>query len=270
MASIGPGDRTKSAVLWSIVGATLVLLAAPTVVVLGASFTAGTLIAFPPEGLSLRWYAKVLGSAPLRDAFGRSALVAVVCTLLALPAGVFAALAMARHRLRFAKTLLLWLLLPFTVPLIAAGMGLMLLYGEAGVAGALWPVGVACCVINLPFMLWAVLASVNALDPDLEHAAASCGAAPTHTFFTVTLPALMPGVITGSLLMFVLAFNEFLVSLLLTDAYTVTLPVAIYNSIRSIVTPDLAAVSVVYIAVALAAIALLDRIVGLEIFLRSK
>lgn len=262
--------RARDVIVRSIVVFSVLTLAAPTVVILGASFTAGPMIAFPPEGLSLKWYAKVAGSADLRDAFARSAQVATLCTALALPAGVFAALALGRYRVHFARTLQLWLLLPFTVPLIAAGMGLMLLYGEAGVLGQLWPVGVACCVINLPFMLWAVLASVNALDPDLEHAAASCGAAPTHTFFTVTLPAVMPGVITGGLLMFVLAFNEFLVSLLLTDAYTVTLPVAIYNSIRNVITPDLAAVSVVYIAVAALVIAVIDRVVGLEIFLRSR
>ncbi|MEM8856542.1 MAG: ABC transporter permease, partial [Pseudomonadota bacterium] len=71
-------------------------------------------------------------------------------------------------------------------------------------------------------------------------------------------------------LMFILAFNEFLVSLFLTDARTVTLPVQIYNSIRSVITPDLAAVSVLYIVVALAVVWLLDRLVGLDIFLKSK
>ena len=80
----------------------------------------------------------------------------------------------------------------------------------------------------------------------------------------------MPGVITGGLLMFVLALNEFIVSLLLTDARIVTLPVLIYNSIRAIITPDLAAVSVVYILIAAASIWLLDRLVGLDIFLKSK
>jgi putative spermidine/putrescine transport system permease protein len=70
--------------------------------------------------------------------------------------------------------------------------------------------------------------------------------------------------------MFILAFNEFIVSPLLTDARIVTLPVLIYNSIRSILTPDLAAVSVVYIVIALAAIWLLDRLVGLDVFLRSR
>src|SRR5262249_56185003 len=103
-----------------------------------------------------------------------------------------------------------------------------------------------------------------------ERRAAHWGAPPVQTFLTVTLPAVMPGVITGALLMFVLAFNEFIVSLLLTDAHTVTLPVLIYNSIRGLVTPDLAAVSVVYILVAVGAIWLLDKLVGLDIFLRSK
>ena len=81
---------------------------------------------------------------------------------------------------------------------------------------------------------------------------------------------MLPGVITGGLIMFVLAVNEFLVSLMLVDARTVTLPVLVYNAIRSVITPDLAAVSVVYIALGAAAIWLLDRLVGLEIFLRSR
>ncbi len=80
----------------------------------------------------------------------------------------------------------------------------------------------------------------------------------------------MPGVITGALLMFILAFNEFLVSLFLTDARIVTLPVSIYNSIRSVITPDLAAVSAVYIIIAFIAVLLLDKLVGLELFLKSK
>lgn len=261
---------SKQAVLWTIVIVNLVALAAPTVIILGASFTTGNIITFPPEGFSLRWYGRVFGSVALRDAFVRSLWVSLVCTMIAVPAGTLAALAMARYRIRFAKTLQLYLLLPFTVPLIGAGMGMLMLFGEIDILGELWPVGLACCVINLPFMIWAVLASVNALDADLENAAANCGAPPLHAFCTVTLPAVAPGIITGALLMFVLAFNEFLVSLLLTDANTVTLPVSIYNSIRNIITPDLAAVSVVYILVAAAAIFLLDRFVGLEIFLKSK
>lgn len=257
-------------VVWAMVAVALVVLSLPTLVVLGASFTEGTMIAFPPEGFSLRWYREVAGARDWRAAFGRSLVVALVCTAVALPVGTLAGIALARFRLAGAGALQVYLLLPFTVPLIGSGIGLMLAFGSWGLLGSLWPVGVACAVVNLPFMIWAVAASAGALDPDLELAAAACGAGRVQTFAHVTLPAVMPGVITGSLLMFILAMNEFLVSLLLVDARTVTLPVQVYNSIRSIITPDLAAVSAVFIAVAGLAIAVLDRLVGLEVFLKSK
>jgi putative spermidine/putrescine transport system permease protein len=208
--------------------------------------------------------------ADLRDAFMRSMAVALICTLIAIPIGTLAGIALSKYAIKFERTLQVYLLLPFTIPLIGSGIGLMLLFGQMGILGQVWPIGIACCVINLPFMIWAVTASASSLDPDLELAAANCGAPPVSTFLHVTLPAVMPGVISGSLLMFILALNEFLVSLLLTDARTVTLPVQIYNSIRSIITPDLAAISVVFIASAALVIALLDRLVGLDIFLKSK
>lgn len=256
--------------IWSLVWLSILTLSAPTLVVIGASFTAGNMIAFPPEGLSLKWYEKILAARDLRQAFGRSLIVAAVCTGVALPVGTLAGLALSRYRLRGEGALQVYLLLPFTVPLIGSGIGLMLIFGQWGILGQVWPVGIACAVINLPFIVWSVSSSAAALDGDLELAAQNCGAGRVQTFVHVTLPAVMPGVITGGLLMFVLAMNEFLVSLLLTDARTVTLPVQIYNSIRSIITPDLAAVSVVFVLVALLAIWLLDRLVGLEIFLKSK
>lgn len=264
------GRRGKSIVLWTLVTFSLVTLSLPTIIIIGASFTSGDIIQFPPDGFSLRWYDRLIRHDTFRDALLRTAYVSTVCALIALPVGTLAAIGTVRYRLRFRRTLQVYLLLPFTIPLVVSGLGMMIVFGEIGILGQVWPVGVALCVINLPFMIWAVSASVNALDDELENAAANCGAAPVQVFFTVTLPAVMPGVITGGLLMFILAFNEFLVSLFLVDARTVTLPVHIYNSIRSVITPDLAAVSVIYIVIAVLAVWLLDRLVGLEIFLRSK
>ena len=264
------GSPTQRRIFWAIVCFDLVFLALPTLIVVIASFTAGDIIRFPPEGFSLKWYGTLLELEDFQDAFWRSFIVAAVCTVVSIPAGSLAALALVRYRIRWRLGWQVYLLLPFTIPLIVSGIGMMLLFGELRVLGQLWPVGVAACVINLPFMIWAVASSVNALDPDLESAAASCGAPPTHVFFTVTLPSVMPGVITGALIMFMLAFNEFIVSLLLTDARIVTLPVKIYNSIRNIISPELAAVSVVYIVIAVLAVWVLDRLVGLDIFLKSR
>ncbi|WBU61262.1 ABC transporter permease [Paracoccus albus] len=248
----------------------LLILTLPTIIVVGASFTQGNIIAFPPEGFSLQWYEKIAMARELRQAFWRSLLVSFICLLVSVPIGTLAGIALTRYRLRFSNALQVYLLLPFTIPLIGSGIGMMLVFGGWGILGNVWPVGVACAVINLPFIIWSVSSSAASLDPDLELAAANCGAGRVETFFHVTLPGVMPGVITGGLLMFVLAMTEFLVSLLLTDARTVTLPVQIYNNIRSIITPDLAAISSVFVLLALIAVWLLDRLVGLEIFLKSK
>ncbi|MEO1103896.1 MAG: ABC transporter permease [Pseudomonadota bacterium] len=263
-------NRSKALTLWTLTGFSLVILSLPTLVVIGASFTSGDIIAFPPDGFSLRWYGEMWALPSFKQALWRSFYVSVVCTLIAIPAGTLAALALAKYRFRTRTAIQVYLLLPFTIPLVVSGIAMMLIFGEIRILGSLWPVGLALCVINLPFMIWAVAASVNALDPELDNAAANLGASPLAAFFTVTLPAVAPGVITGALLMFILAFNEFLVSLFLTDSRTVTLPVQIYNSIRSVITPDLAAVSVLYILIALVAVWLLDRLVGLDIFLKSK
>lgn len=264
------GARSKKIVLWSIIWFNIITLSLPTVIVIGASFTAGEIIQFPPEGVSLRWYQKLWQLDDFKPALMRTFYVSIICTLISIPVGTLAAIATVRYRFRFQKSIQVYLLLPFTIPLVVSGISMMIFFGEIRILGSLWPVGMALCIINLPFMIWSVSASVNALDPELENAAYNCGAPPVQAFLTVTLPAVMPGVITGSMLMFILAFNEFLVSLFLTDSRTVTLPVQIYNSIRSIITPDLAAVSVIYIVIALIAVWLLDRLVGLEIFLRSK
>ncbi|MGC9418027.1 MAG: ABC transporter permease [Rhodovulum sp.] len=264
------GSLSKRIAIWGLVWVSLITLSLPTLIVIGASFTAGEIIRFPPEGVSLRWYGELWQLDSFKAALARTFYVSLICTAVSLPVGTLAAIATVRYRIRFRNSVQVYLLLPFTIPLVVSGISLMIFFGEIRILGQLWPVGVALCVINLPFMIWSVAASVNAIDPEIENAAMNCGAPPLQTFLTVTLPAVMPGVITGGLLMFILAFNEFLVSLFLTDSRTVTLPVQIYNSIRSVITPDLAAVSVLYIAIALIAVFLLDRLVGLEIFLRSK
>ncbi|MEQ9178924.1 MAG: ABC transporter permease subunit, partial [Nitratireductor sp.] len=203
---------------WGIVWFCILILSVPTIIVVGASVTTENMIAFPPTGFSLKWYEEIAMARDLRQAFVRSLIVSTICLIVSVPVGTLAGLALSRFRIRFSNAIQIYLLLPFTIPLIGSGIGMMLIFGEWRVLGSLWPVGVALAVINLPFIIWSVSSSAAALDSDLELAAASCGAGRFETFWFVTLPGVMPGVITGGLLMFVLAMTEFLVSLLLTDA----------------------------------------------------
>ena len=260
----------KSIVIWSIVVFDLVFLSLPTLIILLTSFTESDTIRFPPEGFSFKWYAEMLNEDSLQRAFWRSVSVSILATLIAIPAGALTALALIRYKIRGFWALQIYFMLPFTVPLVVSGVALMLLFGELRLLGHLWPVGVALCIINLPFMIWAVSASVEKLDINLENAAANCGAPPLQAFFTVTLPAIMPGIVTGALLIFVLAINEFVVSLFLVDKRIMTLPVEIYLSVRALVTPTVAAISLVYIVLAVAAIWIMDKFVGLDVFLKLR
>ena len=138
-------------VLLAIVGLDLILLALPTFVIVIASFNEGKIIAFPPDGFSLAWYQELLTKRAFSEALWRSFEVAIVCTLISLPAGTLAAIALARYRIKHATTIQVVLLLPFIVPLIVSGLGLMLIFGWLRVLGSIWPVGLAACIINLPF-----------------------------------------------------------------------------------------------------------------------
>ena len=95
----------KPWVLWLIVGFSLIKLSLPTLFIVGASFTAGKIITFPPDGLSLKWYAAIANASDLRAAFLRSLYVATVCTLVAIPLGTLAGVALAKYRLRYEKTI---------------------------------------------------------------------------------------------------------------------------------------------------------------------
>ncbi|MFW6265244.1 MAG: ABC transporter permease [Halanaeroarchaeum sp.] len=261
-----PGDRP---VLATLVALEVVFLLVPTLIVLVVSFQPGDVIQFPPDGFSMHWYTTLPGQERYFDAFARSLFVATFATLLAIPVGVATGLGLMRYDVRFESGLQIYLLLPFTVPLVVSGMILLLVFREVGVLGQLWTVGLALTIINLPFMIWSVSARVNALDPELERAAMNLGAEELQTFVHVTLPSLLPGIVTGSLIVFVLGLNEFLVSLLITTPDIVTLPVLIYTSIRANVSPVIAAVASVYVLVAFVAVLVADRLVGLEAFLRS-
>jgi putative spermidine/putrescine transport system permease protein len=133
-------------------------------------------------------------------------------------------------------------------------------------AGNLTLVGIGVAVVVFPFMLWTVSSALADRDPTLVEAAATMGADPVEQFLFVTLPGLAPGIITGALLVFVLSITDFLVSLVLTNVDTQTLPVVIYSGLRSNVSPLLGAATVLFIAVAAIACAIVLRIGKLERF----
>jgi putative spermidine/putrescine transport system permease protein len=123
---------------------------------------------------------------------------------------------------------------------------------------------IACHVILvLPFVLRSVYISLRNLDGRIELAAASLGARPVRVLFTVTLPLLLPGLVSGWLFAAILSFNEFTASLFVTGQRTQTLPVAMYNYVREYADPTMAALSVIFIVVTATLLVVANAFLGL-------
>jgi putative spermidine/putrescine transport system permease protein len=247
---------------------TVLFLLLPTIIIFVGSLTDSSVIEFPPKGVTLKWYTVAFSSEWFLKGLINSLIAAGFCTLLSIPIGVLTSYGLLRYRIRARNVIQVYLLLPFTVPLVVQGVSLLFIYARTGLVGNILGVGFALMEINLPFMIWTVTSSVNAMDPNLENAAKSLGAEEIQTFFFVTIPALMPGILSGSLLMFILGLNEFITSLILVTLDIATLPVLLYTQIKTVISPISAAVSIIYSLVAVAAVYLLDKIIGLENYLR--
>jgi putative spermidine/putrescine transport system permease protein len=163
-----------------------------------------------------------------------------------------------------------YLSLGFSAPLIVSGIALLIIFVQAGFIGNLLPLALALTIVDLPFMLFAVGASIVSINPELEEAASTLGAERVQIFLFVVLPLLMPGIVTGALLMFVFAISEFLVSLVLTVPSDQTLPVVIFSSIRGDLSPILAAAAGMYTLVAFLVVFILARCHALDQFISEE
>lgn len=247
----------------------LIYLSLPSIIILFTSFEPTSYIHFPPEEISFYWYLILPQKTEFINAFIRSLFVSTTATLVCAILGTLAAYGMMRYNIRLKRSIQAYLLLPYLVPLVATGAVLYIIFSSVGLINNILVVAFALALVNFPLMFWSVSSSVNSLNPTLEYAAKNLGAEGYQTFLLVTLPLLGPGIISGSLLVFIISMNEFVVSVFVITPDTVTLPVLLYNSIRTSISPLLSAISVIYIILSTVAIFVFDRCVGLERFFHS-
>ncbi len=239
-------------------------LSIPTVVVFAVSVNPGEILAFPPEGFSLAWYAKALTYPQFQRAIRNSLWVTTISTVLAVTLGTAAALALERHRPPGHRFLAGVVLSPLIIPGVVLGLGLLILSAASGWVGSPWILVFAHVLVTLPFVVRSVWVSIRNLDPILERAAASLGASPARAFVTVTLPLLRPGILAGVLFSVVVSFNEFAASLFISNRVTEILPVAMFNYIRNYTDPTIAAVSSLLILATVVVVLVADRLIGMS------
>lgn len=257
------------AVLGVLFAIAIVLLIAPTIVVLITSFTASQSLKFPPTGYSLQWYAALWNDSP--EVVGAAILsfkIATIATGTSVLLAGAAALALARRRETWARVLDSVFMSPLMLPSLALGLALLALFNVLHYELSMWTLVIGHVAITTPYILRTTITSYVQLDPQILESAHSLGAKPFFAFRTITLPLIAPGIAAGAFIAFMASFDNVAVSLFLSDARSEVLPIRLWSMIETNLDVRAAAVSGVLITATAIAALIMERVVGLSSHLK--
>lgn len=232
----------------------------PVVVLVAFSFQDGRLPVPPFRGVSLEWYAKVLGDDDLMAALVNSLLVAALSSVIALVLGFLAAHALARVRLPGSALLRGVLIAPMTVSYLIIALGLLNLFNQIGLRPSLLATGIGHVVINLPLCFAISYAAMGDHQKSAERAARDLGAPEWKVLVLVSAPMLAAPLAAAFFLSVTFSWDEFIIAFLLTR-FDLTLPVEIWSMLKSGLSPATNAVGSLVFLVSVALVALLELFV---------
>lgn len=249
--------KGKKRKIFSPIYLTLVLLVLylPILMVVIYSFNSGRTIG-AWQGFTTSWYTRLFGNALMGDALKNSLILAALSSGIAGVIGTLGAIGLARSRLRGAGALESLATLPMMIPELVLGMAYLAVFTAVGVRlgmGALVATHTAFCV---PYVFINVKSRLAGMDPALEEAARDLGARPMRVLRDITLPLIMPSVVSGMMLSAAMSLDDVVISFFVTSAETTTLPLKVYTGLRSGGTPEINALSTLMLGVIFICVAL--------------
>jgi spermidine/putrescine transport system permease protein len=248
----------RSPLLWTTAIAVYAFLYIPLLVVVIFSFNDSKLNA-EWVGFTFDWYRKLAANQEMRAAAINSLFIALVAASLATVLGTMAGIAMHRYK---SKLLPILALTPVAMPEILLGVSLLIFFisvlGEESLS--LLTVIIAHTTFCIGFVAIIVRARLSGMDESIFEAARDLGATPWQTFRLVTLPLIMPGVVAGALMAFTLSIDDFVITFFTAGAGVPTLPLTIYTMIKVAVTPEVNALSTLFMLLTLTLIVLAGRL----------
>lgn len=232
--------------LLAILPVTLLIL--PLIAIVPMSFTATDVVALPPEHWGLAAYRQMLAAPGWGAALLSSAEVAVVAAMLALVAGVAAAIGTARLGGAAAAFVGGVVLAPLALPVVVLGLAQFVAFARLGLDGTLLGIAVAHSVLGVPYVFLTMRAALTRLDTTIVRAAESLGAGTTSVFRWVYLPALLPAILAGAALAFGASFEEIVIAQFLSGPHAVTLPVKLFTALQYDLSPVILAVATCILA----------------------
>lgn len=242
-----------------LMAAVALFLAAPVVILAGVGVNARRSLVFPPEGFSAQWYMAIWTDAGWRSALFTSLSVAALSALIALAVAFPLAWAVWARGSRFARLVQVLGVAPFILPPVITALGALSFWATLGLYGQPIAVVVSHAIFFVTLPLVTLTLGFNAIDPALVEAARTMGADDRAVLRTVVLPLVRPYMLSGYAFAFVLSLNEYIVAYMVAGFTMETLPIKIFNALRYGYTPTMAAVSLLFVAVAVVIFGLIAR-----------
>jgi len=199
------------------------------------------------QGFTLKWYIKLFSDVRVLKSLQNSLTVAFVAVVISAVIGTLMAVGLVRYQFMGKGLYRGVSYLPLIIPDIAMAVATLVFLAVIGTPLSLWTIVAAHVVFCLAYIAFVVSSRISSLDPYLEEAALDLGATPFQAFIQVLLPELMPAIIAGCLISFVLSMDDFLIASFTAGTGSTTLPMEIFSRIRTGVKPDINALSVILI-----------------------
>jgi ABC-type spermidine/putrescine transport system permease subunit I len=248
-------SRTRVPWLAGYAGLTIAFMVAPLLVIVILSFSASPFVIFPPPGFSLQWWQKLYAAHDWHSAFLASIMLGVGSAFCATLIGTMGAFWLVRTKLQVKRLLFLVSLGPLIVPVIVVATSLYLFEAQLKILGTFPGLVIGHTLLATPYVLIVMSAAIRNFDRRLEQAAIIHGATPIQTLRMVTLPLLLPALVTAALMAFLASFDELLVTVFLIGRQTPTLPLKFWGDIKYQIDPMLSTASTLIVLVVVLAIA---------------
>ena len=232
--------------------AIFIYLIAPLFVIFPLSFSHDEFLVFSeemkrldPDGFSTRWYKDMVWGTknPWGLAAKNSLFIAFFATIGSVIIGTIAAVGLSSRYMPYKGIIMAILISPMIVPLIISGVAIFFFMAKAGLAATYTGIILAHIILGTPFVVITVTATLSGFDHSVTRAAASLGSTPINTFMKITLPLILPGVISGALFAFVTSFDEVVVVLFLAGLENTTIPIQMWVGLREQLSPTILAVA---------------------------
>ena len=250
-----PIERTWYYALRVICGLIFFFLIAPIIAIIPLGFNSVPFFTYPMEGFSLRWYGEIFGESSIsiqwQRAIVNSVIIAVFATLLATALGTLAAIGLTRANFPFKGVLMAILISPIMVPIVVTAIGMFYFYAKVGLVSTLLGIILAHTALGVPFVVITVAVTLQGFDYNLMRAGAVLGANPVRVFRKITLPIILPGVVSGGLFAFAASWDEIVIVIFLASTEQHTVPRRMWSGIRELLSPTIIAAATILVIVSI-------------------